>query len=760
MKMKTKIHIAVGFVTCFAVIGAAFPAAAQEPPDLKQSNTFRPVDGQTATEPIILDFQDTALIEVIKSLSPLTGKNYFIVDPNLMQKKITIISHHPIEPEMAYVVLESLLSAHEILLVPTLDENLILVESKRQDEQKHKIYIGSDKAPLGEFDTFSTHVVHLKYANASEVQTLLTSMGSKDATVDVYQNTNTLIITDEADGLRNMFRLIEEIDIPGFNTNMTVFVMEFARAEVIGPQIEGVLSDAVVSPTGRPTPTSRIVSSRSTARPVPGVRPGAVSGSQEEVLKIVPDERLNILIVVATPGKMERVEELVVILDKPVSIEITNLHIYELLHSDAEDVEGALNSLIGTGSARRSTGSSARPGGGAAAPTQGEVFAFANQVKLTRYEQTNALLILAEAEDYRLIEQIIAELDKPQRQVHVEAIIMDVLIQDSYSLEVDQVAMTANDAFAIGSTGNLSPLFNSTLAGVADSANGLTSGMAGVSLATTLLGMNTDGGLTMGLYDTITANIGGKNVSIPFIPVLIRAMETMTDVDILSQPSLTTINNEKAEITVGQKIPTIGSRTTYREGQASGSFGFGGYSPPITREDIGVKLSVTPQIRMGDMVSLELMVEVSDMNADQVGDVNVLGPTINQTLINNTVVVGSGRIGVIGGLISETTSHSRNQIPLLGDIPLLGWLFSNKSSGRRKRDLIVLVTPRIVSEAEDLDKASSDKLVEFTSESADYLFEQGFFKKIKRKRHMRNRSRPSIERAETMAEQSLEESGS
>ena len=739
--------------------GVAPPRRGVQPPAPPTKPSPRATDplpktGEVPTEPGSFDFVDVPLSQVVEAIARMTGKN-FEYDPQALTPTVTIITHDKIPPELAYEVLESVLYSRGFTMIETLDGHLIKIVGGGQapTDLKEKIELkkGTEGIP-DSYDTLSTHVVAIKHASVETIANLLQSLGSSMANVIAYPPTNTLIITDTADGLRRMFALLEDIDVSGYDTETEIFMIEYSRAEVLAQQLNEVLMGTGAAPAPRaggapPTPARPMPPSRlPTSRALPGQGQSSVVGSREEVLRIVPDERLNALIVIATPTLMERARELIGKLDTPTPYEANNMNVYKLLNADAEKVEEALNAFLGATPRTATDKPSAQTG---------EIQPFEKKVVVARYEQTNALLILASPQDYKVIREIIAQLDVPQRQVMVEAVIMDVSIQDTFGLAVDTASVTGNDAFAMGNTSNISSLFSAT-----SLAAELTSGTAAMGTALRLLNLGSTGGITAGVFDTIDATINGAKVKIPFVPFLIKALQTITDVDILSQASLTTQDKEPADIVVGQELPVPTVRSGYSydpRNQGTDqtpqypSYGLQSYGRGISREEIGVKMKVTPQINEGDYVSLETEIEVSEPTTSTVGiDPNELGPTFNKSRITNNVVVKDGTTGIIGGLIKETVGHNRNQTPILGDIPGLGWLFRNKSNTRRKQNVVVLITPYIIKDGSDLERISKYKMEEFKRANVDVLFEKGIIKKIRKGSHMRNKYRPSVDRTDIM----------
>jgi general secretion pathway protein D len=726
------------------------------------SGGFGETEGESSGAPVTVtetgmrfDFNATGLFEVIAKVTALTGRN-FDIDPAIADTPVTIITNREIPKEMAFEVLESILSTRGFAIVPTLNEYLwkILPSDQVSGGEKTPLRFGEDMLEGG-FDDLITHVITLKYADAADMATIFKILGSKMAQVDIYASTNTLIITDTSDGLRRMFAFLETADVPGFDTVMEIFTLEFARAESLAQQIEQVLLD-----TGQPgAAASRTVASRTTSstrrpptrssRNVPGSSTPQVIGSREETLRLVPDERLNAIIVVATEGMMERVRDLVGRLDTPIPPTSNNLHIYELLNADVEKMEEALKPLLSQSSrGTRSTGSTASKAGGSSGGAVGDVQPFEQKVHISRYDQTNALLIVASPQDYKVLEGFIAELDVPQRQVLVEAVVMDVTMSNDYGVIVDAAKITGHEGFAMTSTSALAET-TASMGEVAGAASGIVGGPAALGV----LGAGTAGGLTAGIYDDVTMSISGYSFSVPFVPLLFKAIETVSDLEVLSQPSVVSADNEEASVVVGQEVPFI-TNTSNLSNQQGGTGGssigsYGGYTR-VNREEVGVKLTVTPQISEGDNVLLEIEIEVSDVASQGVGDVNILGPTTNKSLIKNKVLVKDGQTAVLAGLIRDTADRTQNQSPVLGDLPVIGFLFRNKTNNQKKRNMVVLVTPHIVKESIDMERLTIDRVNEYQDQNVEQLLDEGFFKKVSKKAKRRKNYRPTSERSQSL----------
>jgi len=660
--------------------------------------------GQTvgSEEDIWVDFEDTTLEDVLKTLGPRTGKN-FDYDPAVATTKVTVLTNAKIPGGMAYQLIESILASRGFTLVSTLDGNLIKVTPPNTMREKNPLHKGTDQVPF-DYSSFQTHIVAIKYADVTELQPILQGLGSEHSRVDAYGPTNTLILTDNIDGLRDMFAFIEEVDVPGYEDVLEVFPLE---ADQIAERIIAL----VIAEHGHP------------GVPFTWMAFGS-EGRQEQTLRIVPDERLNALIVVASAPLMEQVTDMIDRLDRPMGEEGQNMHIYKLLHADAEMVETALNAIVGI--APRQSAQQA--------PAQtGEVQPFERKVLITRYEQTNALLIVASPQDYLLLKQLIGKMDVPQRQVQVESVIMRVAINDTYQLQVETSALTGNDFVGVNNIANLATAL----------AAGLESGgffQGFLSVASPI------GGTAAVIDGTTSVTIDGEEMEVPSVPLLLTALDQLTDADVLSKPSLVTVDNQEASIVVGQQVPIVSGTSRSLDTSTSPLAGY----TRVERQDVGVKLNVTPQITEGDYIALELTVEVSAIAGTQVGTVDVLGPTIDKSEVQNKVVVKDGATGVIGGLIREDVSRTKNQFPILGDIPVIGWFFRSKSNTRAKQNLVVLVTPHIVKENVDLERVSAKALEDFHEASADILFEKGIIRRIRKRHYMNNKYSPTREYSEKM----------
>lgn len=686
---------------------------AGEPLD-RPSNPNRPGAGEAGPGMFWVDFEESPLKEVVEAIGAKTGKNYFI-DPSVGPQAVTVISHHPVPDEMAFEILEAILDAYGLAMFPTLEGNLVRISNRGTGTDKLEITTEGE-APMEGFDRFAIHIVPVQYTDASEVSELLQAVGSQNGQIRVYVRTNTLLLIDTINGIRNMLEVLEMVDVPGFEIVYEIFRLQYSRAELLAQQLMEVLQDDGSSgglPGEGPAPASaaaRIRAARAQAAGAPVGPDMAVVGGGASTLRIVPDERLNALVVVASQPMMEQVRGFIEELDVATPFDANNMHYLELLYADAEDVQEALDSLV----------SATSPRGGGEAPAPEEVQPFEREVFITPYDQNNALLVVASPQDFSVLKEMIDKLDRPRKQVNVQAIILAVSITDSVRWSVESVGLGQEDFFALSNVARIADAIVSPL------------GLAGAGGVFGILNGTTD----ISTVDPETGNTITREVA--NVPLLISAVEGLTDTEVLSQPNLLTQDNTEATMIVGQEVPVLNSLSDVDDRTGFQSRG------NISRADVGVQLTVTPQINDGDMIRLEIKVEVSDTVASDVGvDPNELGPTFQKSQFTNEVVISNTQTGIIGGLIRENKSRSRSQTPVVGDLPVIGWMFRAKSNTRNKQNLVVMVTPRIVREASELDQITDTRLDEFYRYNKDVILEDlGFVKQQRKKNWKRDEYSP------------------
>lgn len=705
-------------------------------------------------KPLNWNFDDMDLIKVIEAVAQYTGKN-FNVDPAI-KGKVTLITHTDIPPELAYQALESILASRGYALIPVMDGNMINVVSS-SDAPGSPVPTGVAGAERIEpYENVITQIVPVKFGLASDLASVLDPLKSKDSRIQAYVPANVLIITEKASQFKRLVSILESIDVPGFEEGFEIIPLKHQSADILAMEIMDVLSEeaAALATAGRrastPIPPSARTS-RTVTRRVPQVP--EIVGAARTPLRIIPDLWTNSLIVVAVESMMVKVKKLIEQLDVATPFEEGNLHVYIVQNADVVEVLEALESLVSGAS-----GTTSRPQPGQPA-VSGAVEAFAKEVRMSAYEPTNALLITASPQDWKILQNVLEKIDVPERQVYVEAVIMEVTITDGVTVGVDLAALAEEDVVAASTFGDLANF-------IAQGPLGFTGGVVGV------LGRDMD----------ITNPLTGETVRVPRVPVLLTAIQTVTDLEVLSAPTLLTTKASSrrgmtsgtgarpglggtmggtrglgtasargggSSITVGKDVPVVrGSARPLSQEAISPTL----YNT-VGRQKVGIVLEVAPHIIAEDYIKLQLRVEVSDTIASEVGiDPNISGPTFSISEIVDTVVIRDGYMGVIGGLMSQAEDTSRSQVPILGDIPGLGFFFRKKSRSQEKRNLVVIITPHIVKSGEDLEELTARYRKNYDLQKLEMYGDLNFWRKVFRKEKITEETSQTNERRSVKGE--------
>lgn len=614
-------------------------------------------------------------------------KNY-VLDPRIVStgKKVTIMAPLKMSPVEAYNMFLVALSTMGLTVVPK--GNLLrIVESSTARSETVPIY---KQGVPGNQDQVVRYILRPSHAPVETLRQALDSIKSPAGQVGVAGNL--LIITDYASQVRDMMSLARSIDLPGNSDGIYTIPVQHADATQLATKLNEILGIAAGAGGGgapRPAP-------RAGAPAAPGAAPAAggdeVSGAVPS--KILVDDRTNTLIVVSSEAGYLRVKALVARLD--ISLETeggSSIHVYPLANALAEELAATLTSALSQGQQPRPGAAGGRGPAAPApvpAPSPLEGAGIEGQVKIIGDKATNALIIMASGRDFLAVKKVIKDLDMPRRQIFIEALILEVQLSKDLSLGTSSHGgyPTSRGDLIIGGvqTPNLRSLDLTTLA----SANGLIGGLIGAPLANSQTFLGT---------------------SIPSYGVLFQALATQDNTNVLSAPHVIAIDNEKAEFSVGNNIP-------YKAGLSFGGFGLpqqpGGGSIPgsigqnIQREKLNLSLNVTPHISSNDAVRLEIEQEAKDI----AGQDAELGPTWSERKLKTQVVVHDQQSVVIGGLIQERDIYSVAKVPLLGDIPILGYLFKYSTKTKRKTNLLILLTPYIIKDQLDLQAIRERKIRE------------------------------------------------
>jgi general secretion pathway protein D len=724
-----------------APVAAGSGGAAPAPGEDEALYSCRKRTGQVA----VTFKPETELKDLITWVMGFTCKN-FILDPRIVStgKKVTVIAPNKMSSNEAYRVFLVALSTMGLTIVPK-GNVMRIVESASAKGETVPIY--KHGIPNDE-DQVVRYVLRPTYTQPETLRQALDSIRSPAGNVLVAGTM--LVITDYASQVRDMMSLARSIDVPGGSDGIYTIPVRHADATQLAQKLNDILgiaaaNSAAVGGAARP-------GQRGNPVPQPGVppQPGApsVALSSDDVGSAVPskilvDDRSNTLIVVASEAGYFRVKGLVDRLDISLDTESGSaIHVLSLENALAEELATTLNNALGQGAQRTTTpgrpGQPGQPGQPANIPQQQTPppggfnaenlgASLEGQVRLIGDKPTNALIVMSTGRDYLAIKDVVHRLDQPRKQVFIEALILEVQLSKELDIGTSShggVPVDNSNAIVLGGvqTPNLRSISASTSLA---SATGLIGGLLGAPLANSQTFLGT---------------------SIPSFGLLFQALATQDNSDILSAPNIIAIDNEKTEFSVGTNIP-------YKAGLSFGGFGLpaaGGTASPtgsigqnIQRQDLNLSLNVTPHISSNDIVRLEIEQETKDIAGQSLD----LGPTWSQRKLKTQVVVHDQQSVVIGGLIQERDVYSVTKVPLLGDIPILGYLFKYSTKQKKKTNLLILLTPYIVKDQLDLQAIRERKIREreefvesFSSlnemkyePKVDYRRKRGLIEEINRK---------------------------
>lgn len=646
-----------------------------------------------------LDFQDVEIATVIDTIARLTNRN-FVYDDRV-RGRVTIISPTPIPIEQAYTAFESVLQVKGFTTVEAPGGVIKVIPIRDAKETSVDTRSGL-AAP--DTDRFVTRLIPLRYIDAEAVSNTLKPLVSKEAALVAYPATNTIILTDSAANINRILEILQAIDVETYKEDLAMIRVQYADAQTLAEQLSEVFGGEVSATSGA-TPAAARVQPR-VRRAVQAAQPDATSGPRSQV-RIITDVRTNALIILAARSTLDEMRALIRRLDVPVEGQ-GRIQVYYLKHAVAEELAETLNGLLGGGTGGGTAAQAAAAAGNIALQQLRAISELSNAVSsLTADVATNSLVIQASPEGFETLRKVIELLDIARPQVLVEALIMEVGVNDNTELGLSWVLQFGGPDTAFTITQAVDSLTGGLLKNPGRNPKGDTLPPAAGPA---------------GKFSASIAYVDGDN----FIQAVLNATASDGNVNIISAPHILTSDNEEAEILVGDNIPIITNRVQSASGIVTDPDQQSNLATSVNveRQDIGVTLRVTPQITEGDSLRLEIFQEITDLNTaiqGSVGDQNQVGPALSNRRIENVVVVRDGRTVVIGGLVRDNLSDTRNQVPWLGDVPVLGWLFKNQTTKLLKTNLLVFITPYIIRSADDLEKVSIGKREEFRKRSDQAL---------------------------------------
>ncbi|MDZ7938235.1 MAG: type II secretion system secretin GspD [Rhodoferax sp.] len=604
-------------------------------------------------EPITLNFNNADIEAVARTMATLTGRNV-VVDPRV-KGNLTLVSDSPMSPARAY--------NHFLAVLRTMGFTVVQAEGidKVVPEADAKIIggnVSSTESAMNQAvgNQIVTQVIKLQYENANNLVAVLRPLISPNNPINVNPATNTLVITDYADNLRRLARIVAAMDVPNA-TDVEVIQVRHANASDLAPLITRLLE--------------------SSGGVVPG---GQADGGFKTT--ILAEPRSNTLIVRAgNQARLGMARTLITKLDQPVAGDngaAGNIYVVYLKNANATQLATTLRAAI-SGEARAA---SAAPAAAGTAATTAAAAMPSTGGQIQADPTTNSLIITASEPQYRQLRAVIDKLDARRAQVFVESLIAEVSADKAAEFGIQWQG-------ALGNAGD-------SMIGLL----GTNFGSAGKNIIT--LATQAAGGT---VAPARGANFGAasKTNGVYVLGFLARFLEESGSGNVLSTPNLLTLDNEEAKIVIGQNVPFVTGQFT-NTGATNGTV-----NPfqTIERKDVGLTLKVKPQISENGTVKLTIFQEVSSVLASTASAAN--GPTTNKRTIESNVLVDDGAVVVLGGLLQDEFSGNEEKVPGLGDVPLFGNLFKSEARSRKKTNLMVFLRPVVVRDASASDRLSNDR---------------------------------------------------
>jgi len=624
-------------------------------------------------EKVTIHFVDVDLSTVVRFISEITGKN-FIFDERV-RGKISIIAPSRLSVNEAFNLFTSVLELKAFTVVPS-GENIYKIIPSVEAKQRGILRTVTERLPVNE--SYVARLIPLKFIPAEEALRFLTPLISRDGHISVFGPGQILLVVDSGLNIEKILSIVQSIDQQSVGEKPEIVLLKHSGAESVAK----ILNDGL---------------SKGRSRGVPGP-PGS-----EEGAGAIADPRLNAVVLLGGKGMKESMKGLIALIDVPAREAQGRINVYFLENADATELSKVLEGILkGIQPARQAAMGAPSP--------QVTPFESAAGISITPDKATNSLVIVASPADYQNLLPVLKQLDKRRNQVFVEAMITEVSIDKLLELGAKWRGVVTKDGKPIF-VGGVGQVDSSTI-------QSILTGLTGLAL----------GGI--GNYFTIPGDLmagatgTSENVTFPGLAAIFSLQEFKGAVNILSTPQILTSDNKEAEIVVGENVPFITRRESDPTRPQS-------VFSSIERKDVGITLKITPQITEGDYVKLDIYQEISAVKQGSENIVISVGPTTTKRSTKTSVVVKDRQTVVIGGLMQERTEESVTKVPLLGDIPVLGYLFKFKSVNKKKTNLLVFITPHVIREAEGLAQIAEDRIESFPEIKQLHYVEGELFVKFK-----------------------------
>lgn len=656
-----------------------------------------------------LNFNNVEVLSTIKLMSKVTGRSFIFNERDLKGKKITLLSDQRFTSNEAYRIFEEVLKINGLA---TIEEGRVtrIVQDKQAKIITTPLYSSKTGFHAG---AYVTRIFPIKNLSARALRSTLSPLISKSAIFVANEHANILILRDTKENTNRLAEMVSILDKVKNGAQVKLYTLKHAEAN----KLVGVLSKVVAGASGpskgvkrtafsADIRTNTLIAVHTNENAIPMIEQlikdidQPASAVALEVMKLkhatsndlasimsrvfprkkgadvsiqaIADKRTNSLILIGHPESILKSKELITQLDQEVDEADDgnrgNIRVFPLRNANAKKVAEVLQKV-----ARTLKTSTPKPVRGRAA-TQ-------SPTTIIPDIPTNALVVYAEPEIFPALESVIKKLDVVRPQVFIQALIMETQLSKSLDLGVQwQGGKLVNQ-------GTESEGF-ATMGGV-----GATGGPKTVEST-----LQDGAGAVAGIIGT-PIRFGGKDYA--SFNAFIKATQRDTEIDILSSPQILTLNNEEAEIKVGEIIPTVGSSKVDANGNTTTS---------IDYKEVGLSLKITPQINSDNSIALKIAQTTSNVVEGKIGAFDQGAITTLNRELKTTVTVANGQTVVLGGLISDDITQVENKTPCLGDIPILGWMFKFHTTSARKTNLIVFLSPKVVKNQEDLNQLTETRI--------------------------------------------------
>jgi len=656
------------------VLGAVHATAQAPQANKKTGGNSGNAPAKKSPEPVTLNFINAEIDAVAKTLATLSGHNV-VVDPRV-KGTITLTSNVPVAPSQALRLFAAQLRTQSFALVESAGLYLVVPEADAK-LQSGGVSAGAVPASNGQI---VTQIFQLNHESANNLVPILRPLISPNNTLNVNPGTNALVITDYADNLQRLARIIAALDVANA-TGVEVIPLKNALATDLVPILQRLLDSGAAS----------------------GAAPAAGQTDATFKTTVLAEARSNSLILrAANSARMTLARSLVSQLDQPAdkgpNAASGNIHVVYLKNADSTKLAATLRAAIAAqgsaaggataATAMPNTANNAAGGGGANASFNSAGGQPSTGGQIQADPSTNSLIITAPEPQYRQLRAVIDKLDARRAQVFVESLIAEVSAEKAAEFGVQ---------------------WQGPLGGKGDTNIGLlgTNFRVGGANLISLAAQGASGNIapSAGLNIGVAHNNNGTYV----LGFLARFLQTTGDGNVLSTPNLLTLDNEEAKIVIGQNVPFVTGQYTNNNNTA------GSVNPfqTIERKDVGLTLRVKPQISENGTVKLQIYQEVSRLDPASIN--SATGLITNKRSIESSVLVEDGGIVVLGGLLQDDFGNSQERVPGLGDVPLFGNLFRADSRSRKKTNLMVFLRPVVVRDGASTENLSLSRYEQMRS---------------------------------------------